>query len=114
MATLSTPSSAVQPATTAADLMELPCPTALLTENCFGERTSPPALTLMIPLLLRATELVLELGEWWIVVDLAPVKTWANGWRSDPIEAGAFTSILAANRTEANPIYIGSLKSNFG
>nr|R4WH05.1 RecName: Full=Highly reducing polyketide synthase ACRTS2; Short=HR-PKS ACRTS2; AltName: Full=ACR-toxin biosynthesis protein S2 [Alternaria alternata]BAN19720.1 polyketide synthase [Alternaria alternata] len=32
----------------------------------------------------------------------------------DPIEAGAFTSVLARNRTAANPIYIGSLKSNFG
>ena len=32
----------------------------------------------------------------------------------DPVEAGAFTSILAAERTAANPLYIGSLKSNFG
>ncbi|KAL2145167.1 hypothetical protein VTI28DRAFT_7803 [Corynascus sepedonium] len=32
----------------------------------------------------------------------------------DPIEAGAFTAVLAKDRTEANPIYIGSVKSNFG
>ncbi|KAJ5156821.1 polyketide synthase [Penicillium capsulatum] len=32
----------------------------------------------------------------------------------DPIEAGAFANTLAAKRTAANPLYIGSLKSNFG
>ncbi|KAI8930409.1 polyketide synthase [Plenodomus lindquistii] len=32
----------------------------------------------------------------------------------DPIEAGAFTAVLARNRTASNPIYLGSLKSNFG
>ncbi|KAK0630367.1 polyketide synthase-like protein [Bombardia bombarda] len=32
----------------------------------------------------------------------------------DPIEAGAFTSVLAEHRTAENPIYIGSVKSNFG
>lgn len=32
----------------------------------------------------------------------------------DPIEAGAFTAVLARNRTANNPIYLGSLKSNFG
>ncbi|KAE8862946.1 hypothetical protein PTNB29_05508 [Pyrenophora teres f. teres] len=32
----------------------------------------------------------------------------------DPIEAGAFTAVLARNRTADNPIYLGSLKSNFG
>ncbi|KAK0736272.1 hypothetical protein B0T21DRAFT_288533 [Apiosordaria backusii] len=32
----------------------------------------------------------------------------------DPIEAGAFAAILAKDRTEANPLYIGSIKSNFG
>ncbi|KAI0197163.1 putative polyketide synthase [Xylaria flabelliformis] len=32
----------------------------------------------------------------------------------DPIEAGAFTAVLAKNRTAENPIYIGSIKSNFG
>ncbi|RYP74772.1 hypothetical protein DL769_003946 [Monosporascus sp. CRB-8-3] len=34
--------------------------------------------------------------------------------RSDPIEAGAFSSVLAKERTSTNPLYIGSLKSNFG
>ncbi|KAK7997329.1 hypothetical protein PG989_005369 [Apiospora arundinis] len=33
---------------------------------------------------------------------------------SDPIEAGAFTSVLACNRNASNPIYIGSIKSNMG
>ncbi|KAK7958473.1 polyketide synthase [Apiospora saccharicola] len=33
---------------------------------------------------------------------------------SDPIEAGAFTSVLAEHRTASNPIYIGSIKSNMG
>jgi acyl transferase domain-containing protein/NADPH:quinone reductase-like Zn-dependent oxidoreductase/SAM-dependent methyltransferase/acyl carrier protein len=32
----------------------------------------------------------------------------------DPIEAGSFTTVLAAERTSANPLHIGSLKSNFG
>ncbi|XXH02126.1 polyketide synthase [Hypoxylon texense] len=32
----------------------------------------------------------------------------------DPIEAGAFTAVLAKERTASNPIYIGSIKSNFG
>ncbi|KAK8080385.1 polyketide synthase [Apiospora hydei] len=32
----------------------------------------------------------------------------------DPIEAGAFTSVLAKSRTASNPIYIGSVKSNLG
>ncbi|KAK4098855.1 putative polyketide synthase [Parathielavia hyrcaniae] len=32
----------------------------------------------------------------------------------DPIEAGAFTDVLAKDRTPENPIYIGSVKSNFG
>ncbi|KAI0402885.1 putative polyketide synthase [Xylaria palmicola] len=32
----------------------------------------------------------------------------------DPIEAGAFTAVLAKDRTAENPIYIGSVKSNFG
>lgn len=32
----------------------------------------------------------------------------------DPIEAGAFTAVLARDRTIKNPIYIGSIKSNFG
>ncbi|KAK3290831.1 putative polyketide synthase [Chaetomium fimeti] len=32
----------------------------------------------------------------------------------DPIEAGAFTAVLAKDRTPDNPIYIGSVKSNFG
>ncbi|GKT65670.1 polyketide synthase [Colletotrichum tofieldiae] len=32
----------------------------------------------------------------------------------DPIEAGAFTAVLARNRTAENPIYLGSVKSNFG
>ncbi|KAI0456999.1 putative polyketide synthase [Xylaria acuta] len=32
----------------------------------------------------------------------------------DPIEAGAFTAVLAKDRTAENPIYIGSIKSNFG
>ncbi|KAI1810659.1 putative polyketide synthase [Poronia punctata] len=32
----------------------------------------------------------------------------------DPIEAGSFTSVLASERTPSNPLYIGSLKSNFG
>ncbi|KAK8119397.1 polyketide synthase [Apiospora kogelbergensis] len=33
---------------------------------------------------------------------------------SDPIEAGAFTSVLAQNRNASNPIYVGSIKSNMG
>ncbi|KAK5625754.1 hypothetical protein RRF57_001470 [Xylaria bambusicola] len=33
---------------------------------------------------------------------------------SDPIEAGAFAAVLAKDRTAENPIYIGSVKSNFG
>ncbi|KAJ3545058.1 hypothetical protein NM208_g2700 [Fusarium decemcellulare] len=32
----------------------------------------------------------------------------------DPIEAGSFTTVLASQRTPSNPLYIGSLKSNFG
>ncbi|KAL8420676.1 hypothetical protein RB594_003459 [Gaeumannomyces avenae] len=32
----------------------------------------------------------------------------------DPIEAGAFTAVLARDRTAENPIYVGSVKSNFG
>lgn len=32
----------------------------------------------------------------------------------DPIEAGAFATVLASERTPSNPLYIGSLKSNFG
>ncbi|KAH8797946.1 putative polyketide synthase [Xylogone sp. PMI_703] len=32
----------------------------------------------------------------------------------DPIEAGAFYTVLASQRTPSNPLYIGSLKSNFG
>ncbi|RYC55767.1 hypothetical protein CHU98_g10440 [Xylaria longipes] len=32
----------------------------------------------------------------------------------DPIEAGAFAAVLAKDRTAENPIYIGSVKSNFG
>ncbi|KAJ4245071.1 hypothetical protein NW762_014282 [Fusarium torreyae] len=32
----------------------------------------------------------------------------------DPIEAGSFTTVLASERTPSNPLYIGSLKSNFG
>ncbi|KAK2603882.1 hypothetical protein QQS21_003917 [Conoideocrella luteorostrata] len=32
----------------------------------------------------------------------------------DPIEAGAFTEVLGKNRTPDNPLYIGSVKSNFG
>ncbi|KAG9230575.1 putative polyketide synthase [Amylocarpus encephaloides] len=32
----------------------------------------------------------------------------------DPIEAGAFASVLAKDRTASNPLYIGSVKSNFG
>ncbi|KAI1267381.1 putative polyketide synthase [Xylariaceae sp. FL1019] len=32
----------------------------------------------------------------------------------DPIEAGAFASVLAGDRTPDKPLYIGSLKSNFG
>ncbi|CAM1509651.1 Fc.00g033900.m01.CDS01 [Cosmosporella sp. VM-42] len=32
----------------------------------------------------------------------------------DPIEAGSFTTVLARERTSSNPLYIGSLKSNFG
>ncbi|KAI1778713.1 putative polyketide synthase [Hypoxylon cercidicola] len=32
----------------------------------------------------------------------------------DPVEAGAFTAVLAKERTASNPIYIGSIKSNFG
>ncbi|KAK8051824.1 polyketide synthase [Apiospora rasikravindrae] len=32
----------------------------------------------------------------------------------DPIEAGAFTSVLAKNRAASDPIYIGSIKSNMG
>ncbi|CAH0028125.1 unnamed protein product [Clonostachys rhizophaga] len=32
----------------------------------------------------------------------------------DPIEAGAFAAVLGKNRTEENPLYIGSVKSNFG
>ena len=32
----------------------------------------------------------------------------------DPIEAGAFYTVLARERTPSNPLYIGSLKSNFG
>ncbi|KAJ6151550.1 hypothetical protein N7470_007147 [Penicillium chermesinum] len=32
----------------------------------------------------------------------------------DPIEASAFTKVLGAERTSENPLYIGSLKSNFG
>ncbi|KAG6006385.1 Type I Iterative PKS [Claviceps maximensis] len=32
----------------------------------------------------------------------------------DPIEAGAFAAVLGRDRTSLNPIYIGSIKSNFG
>ncbi|KAG8415739.1 polyketide synthase [Metarhizium acridum] len=32
----------------------------------------------------------------------------------DPIEAGAFAAVLGKDRTSSNPIYIGSVKSNFG
>ncbi|KAI8633246.1 putative polyketide synthase [Xylariaceae sp. FL1651] len=32
----------------------------------------------------------------------------------DPIEAGAFATVLASERTPSNPLHIGSLKSNFG
>nr|UPN67571.1 hypothetical protein [Pestalotiopsis sp.] len=32
----------------------------------------------------------------------------------DPIEAGAFAAVLGQGRSAANPIYIGSIKSNFG
>ncbi|KAI0543419.1 putative polyketide synthase [Xylaria curta] len=32
----------------------------------------------------------------------------------DPVEAGAFTAVLAKDRKADNPIYIGSIKSNFG
>ncbi|KAI0968650.1 putative polyketide synthase [Xylaria arbuscula] len=32
----------------------------------------------------------------------------------DPIEASAFTAVLAKDRTAENPIYISSVKSNFG
>ncbi|KAK2773269.1 putative PKS/NRPS-like protein biosynthetic cluster [Emmonsiellopsis sp. PD_33] len=32
----------------------------------------------------------------------------------DPIEASAFATILASERTAANPLYIGSVKSNLG
>ncbi|KAF2136192.1 uncharacterized protein K452DRAFT_302958 [Aplosporella prunicola CBS 121167] len=32
----------------------------------------------------------------------------------DPIEAGAFAAVLAKERSSSNPIYIGSVKSNFG
>ncbi|THW23325.1 putative polyketide synthase [Aureobasidium pullulans] len=33
---------------------------------------------------------------------------------SDPIEASAFTAVLAKDRGASNPLYIGSIKSNFG
>nr|APX43987.1 polyketide synthase [Pestalotiopsis microspora] len=32
----------------------------------------------------------------------------------DPIEAGAFAAVLGQGRSASNPIYIGSIKSNFG
>ncbi|KAG6016048.1 Type I Iterative PKS [Claviceps pusilla] len=32
----------------------------------------------------------------------------------DPIEASAFAAVLGKGRTSSNPIYIGSIKSNFG
>ncbi|KAG8405408.1 Type I Iterative PKS [Metarhizium acridum] len=32
----------------------------------------------------------------------------------DPIEAGAFATVFASERTPTDPVYIGSLKSNFG
>ncbi|KAK8076614.1 polyketide synthase [Apiospora phragmitis] len=32
----------------------------------------------------------------------------------DPIESGAFTAVLGRNRTSANPLHLGSIKSNFG
>ena len=34
--------------------------------------------------------------------------------QSDPIEAGSFSTVLAEGRSSENPLYIGSLKSNFG
>lgn len=51
-------------------------------------------------------------------VRLAPVSHYVgrltNEFHSDPIEASAIAAIIGQDRTPENPVFMGSVKSNFG
>lgn len=51
-------------------------------------------------------------------VRLAPapmdVGRLTNEYNSDPIEASAIAAIIGQDRTPENPVFMGSVKSNFG
>jgi hypothetical protein len=38
----------------------------------------------------------------------------SNEYNSDPIEASAIAAIIGKDRTPESPVFIGSVKSNFG
>ena len=107
----STQSFAVLPAIIVDDLEESRCPAAWLRRSCFGQYMKPLVWTHQKLLLSRY---VLEHTS-----SLCRILTSFQGHGTgtaagDPIEAGAFTNVLAKHRTAANPIYLGSVKSNFG
>lgn len=51
-------------------------------------------------------------------VSLAPARNYVgpltNEHNSDPIEASAIAAIIGKDRTPENPVFMGSVKSNFG